>query len=40
MGSRQDSSEVKTSTKTVSRGQSELIGKFKMASGDVISIKW
>jgi len=25
-------------TKAVSRGQNELIGKFKMAAGDVISI--
>ena len=30
------SSEVKT--RTVSRGQNELIGEFKMAAGDVISI--
>ena len=26
-------------TRAVSRGQNELIGKFKMAAGDVISIR-
>ena len=29
----------KVNTRSVSRGQNELIGEFKMAAGDVISIR-